>query len=204
MRLRTAVPMMLLLLLCACGAANTGAQTPIRLRTALNESGGCSFQLNLTADYGEYIRTFALACQGDVGGKTRLTVMEPELAHGITATVQGEDAQVSYEDTILAVEDFASRRISPMSAPFLLLRAWSEGYIQSTGMDGNLEQVHYLLGYGAQELEIVTWFADSLPLRAEVSDGTGVLISCEITDFNLDNKDDSNEPKTSEKDLGGD
>ena len=92
MRLRTAVPMMLLLLLSACGAVKESAH-----------------------------------CDSDVGGETCLTVRAPEIAQGITATVSGEDAQVSYGDTTLAVEDFASRRISPMAAPYLLTLAWSEG-----------------------------------------------------------------------------
>lgn len=204
MRLKCAVPMMLLLLLSACGAAKESAQTPVRFRTGLNEMGRCNFTLALTADYGDFTRDFTLECHGDVAGEASLTVMSPEIAQGITATVGGEEANVSYSDTILAVESFETRPISPMAAPYLLTRAWSEGYIESCGRDGDLEQVHYLLGYGGQQLEIITCFLGQEPQRAEISDGENILISCEISDFTLQKKAEQHgNEQDAQTDLGG-
>ncbi len=158
MRLKTAVPMMLLLLLCACGAAKEQAQAPVSLRTALMEAGRCRFTLELTADFGDYTRDYTLDCWAD---------------------------------------------ISPMAAPYLLSRAWSEGYIRSAGKDGDLEQVHYLLGYGGRQLEIVTWLSGQTPVRAEITDGERVLVSCEIRDFTMQKKAEEHENQTAETDLGG-
>ena len=182
MRLKLAVPMLCLLLLCACGAGNTSAQTPIAFRTSLNDSGECSFRAAVTADYGEYIREFLLDCQTGPDSAT-LTVMEPEVAMGITAEVSGEDASVSYDGTVLAVEDFSSRRISPMAAPYILSEAWRGGYISATGRDGEYETVEYLLGYGLEELTITTYFSGGIPVQAEISDGEAVLIFCGITEL---------------------
>ena len=184
MRLKFAVPMLLLLLLCACGAGETSAQTPVSFRTGLKEAEGCSFVAALTADYGEYIRQFTLECHCASGALT-LTVQDPYNAAGITAVVSGDQAEVSFGDTILAVEEFSTRRISPMAAPYILERAWSEGYISATGTDGTCETVEYLLGYGSDELIVTTFFENGLPLRAEISDGANVLIHCEISDFSL-------------------
>ena len=203
MRLKTAVPMMLLLLLCACGAAKEQAQAPVSLRTALMEAGRCRFTLELTADFGDYTRDYTLDCWADTPGSASMMILEPELAKGISAIVGGEDAQVSYDDTILAVEQFESRPISPMAAPYLLSRAWSEGYIRSAGKDGDLEQVHYLLGYGGRQLEIVTWLSGQTPVRAEITDGEHVLVSCEIRDFTMQKKAEEHENQTAETDLGG-
>lgn len=204
MRLKVAVPMMLLLLLSACGAAKESAQTPVRFRTALNHAEGLTATLALKADYGDYVREFTLACDSAVDGETRLTVVSPEIARGITATVSGTDAAVSYGETTLAVEDFSSRRISPMAAQYLLTKAWSEGYISAWGMDGELEQVTYALGYGAGQLTIETWFSGDLPLRAEISDGQQTLIFCEISDLTLKKKAEQNgNTKAAETDLGG-
>ena len=204
MRLRTAVPMMLLLLLSACGAAKESAQTPVKFRTELIGAGVVSQTLTLTADYGEYVREFTLDCDSDVGGETRLTVRAPEIAQGITATVSGEDAQVSYGDTTLAVENFETRRISPMAAPYLLTMAWSEGYIDACGMDGDLEQVTYALGYGASQLTIETWFSNGTPVRAEITDGSQTLIFCEISEFTLTKKAEQHgNTQAAETDLGG-
>ena len=205
MRLRTAVPMMLLLLLSACGAVKESAQTPVRFRTELIGAGAVSQTLDLRADYGDYVRQFTLACDSTVGGETRLTVRSPEIAQGITATVSGEDAQVSYGDTILSVEDFPSRRISPMAAPYLLTMAWSEGYIDHSGMDGEMELVTYALGYGASQLTIETWFSGGIPVRAEISDGEQTLIFCEISELTLKKKAEQHgNTETAETDLGGD
>ena len=210
MRLKIAVPMMLLLLLCACGAAEESAQTAVSLRTNLVSSGECSFFTDLKADYGTYVREFNLACHSVVSGETRLTVLGPQTAEGVTATVSGNGADVSFGDTVLAVEQFETRRISPMAAPYLLCKAWSEGYIAATGKDGEFETAEYTLGYGAEQLSITTWFQGGLPLRAEISDGKSALITCTISDFTMQKtkEDDGNatqpeQPEVSETDLGG-
>jgi hypothetical protein len=118
--------MLLLLLLCGCGADKETAETPLALRTSLNRVDGCSFTLALQADYGDYTRSFTLDCAGNAE-EMEFTVVEPETVAGISAVIQGEDTTVRYEDTILAVEDLEN--LSPMAAPGLLVQALSQGYI---------------------------------------------------------------------------
>lgn len=186
MRLKIAVPMLLLLLLCACGARETSAQTPVRFRTSLTQAGGCDFVAAVTADYGDYIRQFTINCDCEPG-KTECTVQEPEYASGITAAVSGEEASVRFGDTVLAVEEFSSRKISPVAAPYISERAWSEGYISATGMDGEMETVEYTLGYGSDQLTVITYFSGQVPVLSAISDGKADLITCKITDFSLKN-----------------
>lgn len=204
MRLRTAVPMLLLLLLCACGAANDTGQTPLSLRAALNDAQGCTFRLELEADLGDQVRNFTLDCTGTPEGDATLTVQAPEAVQGIRANVSGDKGQVSYDDTILAVERISSRDLSPMAAPGLLTAAWGQGYISAAGQDGALTEVHYLLGEGQRELEVTTWFQGEIPVRAEISDGGRRLITCGIKDFILNEKakEHANQ-ETAETDLGG-
>lgn len=196
MRLKSAVPMLLLLLLCACGAEKTTAQTPVTFRTSLVNAGGCSFTTSLRADYGDHVRDFTLDCQTDAGSAA-LTVREPQEAQGITARVSGQEAQVSFDSTVLAVEDFESRDISPMAAPYLLKTAWAEGYITTSSKDGDWEVIEYTLGYGTDELTVTTAFEGNVPVYGEISDGKNTLISCEITNFALKG-DAGNDPAISE------
>jgi hypothetical protein len=193
--------MLLLLLLCGCGAANETAETPLALRTSLNGADGCSFTLALQADFGDYTRSFTLDCAGNAE-EMEFTVTEPETVAGIQATIQGADAQVCYQDTILAVEDLEA--LSPMSAPLLLAQALSQGYIAQWGADGDREQVTYRLGYGQSQVTVQVWFGEQVPVQAEISDGENVLITCEISQFTLQKKAKNHEnTETAETDLGG-
>lgn len=201
MRRWMAVPMMLLLLLSACGAEKTSAQEPVRLRTSLNEAGGCSFLLELTADYGDYIKNYALRCNCN-GDETYFTVTAPEEAAGISAIVSGAAAQVVYEDTVLAIEDFQSRKISPMAAPYLLHQCWCSGYILSIADEEAGQWVEYQLGYGSRQMQVSVRLENGTPTYAEISDGEKVLITCKITDFTLAGKE-AGTNETTEENLGG-
>lgn len=194
--------MLLLLLLCACGAENSGAQQPVDLRTSLNAAGACSYTLDLRASFGEHYRDFSLSCRGNME-ETMFSVLSPEAAKGITATVSGNDAAVSYDDVVLAVEDFETRQLSPMAAPYLLNYALMKGYIDSTGMDGDLLQVNYTLGYGSRSLTVRVYFDGETPVSAEISDGENTLITCEMKDFQIIQKE-ANQNDGTETNLGRD
>ena len=204
MRLRIAVPMILLSLLCACGTGNPSARTPESFREELVRQGLCSYTMTLRADYGDRVRDYTLDCVCPLEGPTELTVLAPEIARDITATVGGGDATVSFQDTVLAVEDFGSRPASPLSAPYLLLRAWSGGSLRSAFRDGDLDAAEYLLDCGGRELTVTTWFREGLPLRAEISDGSRVLLTGEIENLAIQKKADDHEQEPAETNLGGD
>lgn len=198
MRLNLAVPMLLLLLLAGCQSAE--AQTPVDLRTQMNAAGESQFVLSLRADYGDYTRDFTLLCQGS-GEKAEFTVLEPEVVKGISASVSGEGAEVKYEDTVLAVEQFSTRRLSPMAAPYLLLYAFEQGYIASCGKDGEDTIVEYTLGYGQRTVTVNALFQGQYPVSAEITDGENTLISCEIQDFRVGKEATNNDE--SEENMGG-
>ena len=185
--------MILLSLLCACGTGNSSARTPEAFREELVRQGLCSFTLRLRADYGDRVRDYTLDCACPLDADTALTVLEPEIARGITATVGGGDATVSFQDTVLAAEDFGSRPASPLSAPYLLLRAWSAGSVRSAFRQGDLDAAEYLLDCGGRELTVTTWFREGLPLRAEISDGSRVLLTGEIDNLAIQKKADEHE-----------
>ena len=190
---------------CSCcalaGQIKTSAQTPVRFRTGLTESGGCTYDLQLRADYGEYIRDFTLECQYD-GSGAEFTVTAPENAQGITATIFGDGAKVSYDSRFWQWRTLKSRKISPMAAPYLLGQAWEQGYIASTGMDGDRENVTYTLGYGNEPGDY-NGVSQGIPVWAEISDGSHNLITCEISNLTLQKKEvnDHEDVKTN---LGGD
>ena len=198
MRLKFAVPMLLLLLLTGCQA--TEAQIPVDLRTQMNAAGESQFVLSLRADFGDHVRDFKLLCHGS-GEQAEFTVLEPEAVKGISASVSGEGAEVKYEDTVLGVEQFSTRRLSPMAAPYLLFYAFEQGYIASCGKDGEDTSVEYTLGYGQRTVTVSAIFREQYPVSAEITDGENTLISCEIQDFRV-GKEEINNDRT-EENMGG-
>lgn len=198
MRRYFAVPMLLLLLLTGCRA--TEAQIPVDLRTQMNAAGESQFILSLRADFGDHVRDFKLLCYGSAE-KAEFTVLEPEAVKGISATVSGEGAEVKYEDTVLGVEEFSTRRLSPMAAPYLLLYALEQGYIASCGKDGEDTAVEYTLGFGQRTVTVNALFRGQYPVSAEITDGENTLISCEIQNFRV-GKEITNDERTDEN-MGG-
>ena len=84
------------MLLSACSAKRP-AQPPLTFRTALLQSGGCSFTAAITADYGESAASFTLDCVFSPETGASVTVTEPESIAGIQAQVKDTAASVSYD-----------------------------------------------------------------------------------------------------------
>ena len=76
------------MLLSACSAKRP-AQPPLTFRTALLQSGGCSFTAAITADYGESAASYTLDCVFSPETGASVTVTEPESIAGIQAHVPG-------------------------------------------------------------------------------------------------------------------
>lgn len=76
------------MLLSACSAKRP-AQPPLTFRTALLQSGGCSFSAAITADYGESDASFTLDCVFSPETGASVTVTEPGVDRGHSGAGQG-------------------------------------------------------------------------------------------------------------------
>ena len=148
------------------------------------EAGGCSFTAAVTADYGDRVYQFTMACSHTSDG-TRLEVLEPEIIAGIAATVSEDGAQLEFDGAALEFGQLANGFVSPVSVPWLLAQCWMEEYIAYAGSDGDLERVTYLRGYNDEELSIDTWFSGSVPTYAEVVYDGARCLTVEITNFQM-------------------
>ena len=176
------------LLLSACSKAPSRMQDALDFRAALLTAGGCSFTANVSVNYGDAAVKFTLACEYDIEDGAKLCVSAPDTIAGIEASVSGEDAAITFEDTQLALENLAGSNLAPLAAPFIVGRCWAQGYIDAAGKEDAYLRVTYLDGYGAQELTVDTWFlAESgWPVRAEIASGGETLLKLELTNFTMD------------------
>ena len=107
------------MLLSACSAKRP-AQPPLTFRTALLQSGGCSFTAAITADYGESAASFTLDCVFSPETGASVTVTEPESIAGIQAQVKDTAASVSYDGMQLGLGSLANGNLAPLAAPYVL------------------------------------------------------------------------------------
>lgn len=200
-RIVFAVPMLLLCLLCACAGKRTeSVQAPVDFRAALLQAGGCSLRLTGTADVGERVYAFSLACVCGADGSVELQILEPESLAGITARTDGKTGRLQFDDVGVTFGLSADSRLSPMEAPGSLIRAWIEGYIASAGTEGAERCVVYEVGYDADAYRVETRFnTDGVPIRAELALDGNVLCRLEISEFQFFSGGDY---ETAEEDLG--
>ena len=109
------------MLLSAC-SAKSPAQPPLTFRTALLQSGGCSFTAAITADYGETAASFTLDCEFSPETGASVTVTEPESIAGIQAQVKDTAASVSYDGMQLGLGSLANGNLAPLAAPYVFRR----------------------------------------------------------------------------------
>lgn len=165
-------------LLTSCKKNDGELQRALDFRTALLGAQSCTFSAEVTADFGDKVYDFALDCvYRPQENSAELTVTAPETIAGIQATVDGESAQVRFEDVSLQLGTLADGHVAPMRLPRLLGDAWAYGYIETLSNTNEGCLVTYRVGYDDDELLVYTYFDDAMtPLQAEVyRDGSCVL-----------------------------
>lgn len=192
----------LTLALCACAGKTeqNAAQQALNLRQKLL-NGTCSFQAELTADYGEYVSEFSAACMHSAEDGTTMTILAPQTLAGLTAQADKTGARIVFEDTEAAFGTLTKLKLSPMAAPQLLAQAWESGYISLTGTEDGALHVTYLLGYDEDELTIDTWLKNGAPEYAEIACGGQTVLQAVLTDFTIQEAKTNHED--TQKDLGG-
>lgn len=183
------VPLLLLLVLflSGCGEKSTSMEG---IQRQYEKIGTAHMEAEITLHLSEENRTFVLACDYMADDKTTVTIQEPEELQGITATVDGKDLTVSYDDMILPAGTLDN--VCPANVLPCLLQMISDGYVTEYGQ----EQVNgvdcYRLTLEEDGLYCTVWLdTESLiPRFAEVmgEDGTVVLsvkmltFSCTLTE----------------------
>lgn len=183
MRKLAAFALMMTLLFSACKtAANDPGQAALDIRTRLLADGGISLCADIQADFGEKVYDYRLECDYSCDGSSTVTVVEPDIISGISATVSQEGTSLSFDCISLNTGTLEGTELSPMGALPAMAEAWCSGYISNTcaaQIDGaDCYFVSYLTGSGSDELEIRTWFDKTalLPVYGEiVSDGSVVI-----------------------------
>lgn len=159
---------LLAVLLTGC-AAGGDMDRAMAFRAKLLAGKGTSFDARITADYGDKFYTFAAFCQTDAQGNLTFEVREPETIAGITGSITQGGGKLTFDGNALAFDTMADGQISPVSGPWVLMKALRSGYLTSCAVeDGNL-RLAVDDSYADDALHLDVWLdGGDCPIRGEI------------------------------------
>lgn len=172
-----------LFLFCGCGKEDSHLSQGIAFRSKLVERGGCSFQAEITADYGSDILRFCLKCEADGQGNVGFTLTEPETLSGISGSIREGGGEITYDGMIVDFGLLLQDAVAPAAAPAILINSWISGYILWGGKDGDTYQMCCEQVTEGRTLEVESFFKNELPFYAEVCYNGSRIMEIQINDF---------------------
>lgn len=169
------ISLCMLLFLSGC-SANGHIERGMALRSALLRSAS-RFEAEITADYGDKLCHFTMDCSFADNGDMSFTVTAPESIAGITGMIAEKGGKLTFDDSVLAFPLMADDQISPVSAPWVLMKALRSGYLTSAGEEEGMLRLTIDDSYDEDALQMDIWLdKKDLPTRAEmVYDGRRFL-----------------------------
>lgn len=171
-----------LCLLTGCSGTEDNLNIAVQLRSAILRADSCSFTAHITADYGDMIYTFTLDCTSDREGNVSFTVKEPETIAGITGKITADGGAITFDDAILGIPLLTDDQLTPVSAPWIMMRALRSGYIASAGSD----RIRLDDSYADDALALDITLDDSgMPAMAEIFWKNRRILTIRVVSFAL-------------------
>lgn len=183
---KVGVLFLLLLLLTGCDGAPKEIERGMALRSSLLQGNGCSFDADITADYGDKVHSFSVSCQADAQGNLQFTITEPQTIAGITGIISEDSGKLTFDGMALEFDTMAEDRVSPVTAPWIFLKTLRSGYLTSACVEGEWLRLTIDDSYEDDALQLDIWLDEkNSPLRAEIlCDGRRIL-SLDVGSFRV-------------------
>lgn len=182
---RSAVLLLILVLLTGCGSQKAELDRAMALRAKLMASQGCAFDAVITADYGTETQTFSVSCEADYQGNMTFTVTAPETIAGISGTVAADGGALTFDDKVLSFELLAQGQVTPVSGPWLLVRTLLGGNVTACTEEDGMVRVSIDDGYQEDALHLEVWLEAEQPKFAEVVWKDRRILTLEIENFRI-------------------
>lgn len=174
------------LLLTGCSTPPDEMKTGMELRSKLLQASVCSFDTQITADYGNKVHHFSMKCLADGDGTIDFTVTAPESISGITGKLSSDCGQLTFDDTALHFELLAEEQLSPVSAPWILLKTLRSGYIASVGRDEGQIRLSIDDSFKDDPLRLDIWLnPDNQPQQADILYDGRRILSISVENFEI-------------------
>lgn len=158
----------MLLVLSGCGLREDQMDDALQLRARLGTEN-CSFDAKITADYGDSVYTFVLHCCYDSQGELSFSVKEPTQIAGISGHISGAGGKLEFDGVGLSFALLADGQLSPVAAPWVMMKALHSGYMTSAGADGEYTRVTVKDSYEDDAMTVDIWLnQQNVPVQAEI------------------------------------
>ena len=175
------------LLLTGCAGTPKEMDRALMLRTKLLQASSCTFDAEVSADYGDKLYTFDMRCEVDKNGDLHFRVTEPKSISGITGQISRQGGALTYDDTALYFGLLADDHLSPVSAPWVLMKALRGGFLTSAGMDDGQLRLSVNDSYEDDALHLDIWLEQGgLPVRAEILFRERRILSLDVRNFQIE------------------
>ena len=158
-----------LVFLVGCSGPDPAMEEALALRSRCLASESVRFQAEIRADYITGYEEFALDCETVPDGAVSFRVISPEEVADISGTVRQDAGTVEFDGAVLAYPLMAQGRLSPLSGPWVVMKAIRSGCIIAAGQEGELTRVTIDDSYGANALTVDLWLEDGQVTQAEVA-----------------------------------
>ena len=180
---RIAFLLCFVVLLTGCAGKEDGLDRAMALRGKLLASS-VSFDATVSADYAEYLYSFSLHCQMDAQGELRFQVTAPESISGISGSVSKTGGKLTFDDKALAFHLLADGQVSPVSAPWILMKTLRSGYLTSCALEGGCIRVAIDDSYEEDALHLDIWLDEKdQPKHGEILWQGRRILSLDIENF---------------------
>lgn len=168
MRSLTLIFVCIITLLTGCAGKNKPIDKAIQLRKEIEDSNGCTFQTTISADYSEKVFVFGMDCRMDQDGDITFTVTKPDSIDGIKGKISAAGGAITFDDQVLAFQTMADGLVSPVTAPWMLMKTLKSGYLKActeneTGFELSADD-----SYAENALHLNVKVNGGVPVSAEI------------------------------------
>ncbi len=175
----------LLVLLTGCTGKNDEMERAMAFRAKLLAQS-VQFDTDITADYGDKTYTFSAQCKADAQGGLTFTVTQPQTISGISGSVSAAGGKLTFDGKALSFPLVADGQITPVSAPWVLIKTLRSGYLTSCGYDGGNIRMAIDDSYDDDALHLDIWLDENdLPIRGEILWQGRRILSMDVKNFSF-------------------
>ena len=176
--------LLIVFVLSGCGSGDAEMQQIMEFRQNLLQSSQCTFEAAITADYADVVYHFSMECLSNKTGDLSFRVTKPDSISGITGVISEIEGKLTFDDVVLAFQRLADGQITPVSAPWVVLRSLRSGYLTACGKDEEYIRVQIDDSFDEDALQVDVWFdQNTYPIRAEILWQGRRILTVDVNNF---------------------